>query len=436
MPEPTIQLQYATPLPKRKWRDRRRGKPLRELLGLGVDAILYSFMALFAIGLCSGLLSLLVGGPLAGFFNVLTGVVLIPVLATAVASIRRRRAVAVIGYLYQAVRLNQPINRVLNAAARSERGRTANRLQVLKDDLEAGLPLSEALAGAVPELPVRTVGLIEFADKTGQLGPTLHRLVDEELNRSRNARNDQAFAAWYPFLMFGLWTAVVSMFCVFVAPKFKQIFADFKVDLPLVFSFVWSLGDWIWIVGLMAALVMLCCLGWQLRRSLRNPPPVWVLSRLRGRIAWNLPLLRGLIRDRNMSDICICLADSLQLGYALDTALTRLAAIELNSVLRHRILNWANYLHGGMNPAEAARRARMPRMLVELLVTTADTPAMVEVLRFVGRFYTDRSAVRREAIRSAIIPVVTVLMGIAVATVALSIFIPLQRLIDSSARGF
>jgi hypothetical protein len=31
---------------------------------------------------------------------------------------------------------------------------------------------------------------------------------------------------------------------------------------------------------------------------------------------------------------------------------------------------------------------------------------------------------------------VTVLMGIAVATVALSIFIPLQRLIDSSARGF
>jgi type II secretory pathway component PulF len=436
MTQPAIQLEYATPLPKRKRRDRRRGKPIRELFSLGIDAVLYSFMAVFSIGLCAGILSLLVGGPLAGTLNILTGVVLIPSLAIAVANIRRRRAAAVIGYLHQAVRLNQPFNRVLGAAARSETGRTSQRLLLLKEDLEAGLPLGDALAWAVPEVSVRTVGLIDFAARTGQLGPMLHRLVEEELQRSRNARDDQAFAAWYPLLMFGLWSVVVSGFCVFVAPKFQRILADFRVPQPPIFQFVAYLGDYIWIVGAIALLTMLVALGWQLRKTLRIPLPVWVLSRLRGWVAWHLPLLRGMIRDRNISDICTCLADSLELGYPLDTALTRLAAIDLNPILRSRILDWANFLHSGMNPADAARSARMPRMLVELLATTRDTPAMTQVLRFVGRFYTDRSAIRREAIRSAIIPVFTVLMGVAVAVVALSIFIPMERMIAALAPGF
>jgi type II secretory pathway component PulF len=139
--------------------------------------------------------------------------------------------------------------------------------------------------------------------------------------------------------------------------------------------------------------------------------------------------MHRLILDRNMSDICVSLGDSMKLGYPLDLSLERLGQLDLNAILQRRILTWADGLRAGMEASEAARRAQMPALLVGMSAGARNTADLAEVFSFVGRFHTDRFLLRREAIRAAIIPVFTLLMGVMVALVALAVFVPMQQLI-------
>jgi type II secretory pathway component PulF len=428
MSDEPIQLEYAFAPSKRRPLMRRYRHPMYELVELVGSTVLYSFAALFLIGLLFGWWASLLGIP-GSFAALLAGLLFIPTLTSAVSSARRRRSAAVVGYLQQAVRLNLPLNRVLIAAIRSEKGRTARRLAALLEDIEAGFSLGDAVAQAVPEMSLRTLGLIDYATKVGSLPETLNRLAGEDLQSSRRQRNDQAFAAWYPALLLAVAAVCVSGLGIFVMPKFIQIFHDFHVTLPAMSLWILWVGDWSWILGPVILLMLILCMGFQLRQTVRINPPILLLSSWRDRIAWHLPLFHRLILDRNMSDICVALADSTKLGYPLNLSLERLGQLELNAVLQRRILTWADALRAGMNPTDAARHARMPALLVGMMAGARDTAALAEVFAFVGRFHTDRFLLRREAIRAAVIPVFTLIMGIMVALVALAIFVPMQQLI-------
>jgi len=421
------QLEYAVPLTKREWRTRRRGKPVYEFFGLSLSLVMWAFLALLLIGFVFGWFIGL-SGPIGGFPSFLAGVLLIPTLAGAMSTVRRRRASAVLGYLQQAVRLNQPFNRVLGAASRSEKGRTTRRIAALKEDLEAGFSLGDALSRSVPEISLRTIGLIDYADKSGGLGEALNRLVAEDLNTSRQQRNDQAFAAWYPPMMIAVMVLFLGLVGTFVVPRFVQILKDFRIDVPPVTQWIIWASDWVSIFCPVTVAILFLCLGFQLRQAATICPPIWVFRKWRDNIAWRLPLLHRFILDRNMADISVALADSVQLGYPLGESLERLKHLDLNSVLQRRISNWADALRAGMSPADAARAARMPKLLVGMMAPVRDTADLGEVFAFVGRFHTDRFLLRREAMRAAVIPVFTLIMGVIVALIALSIFVPMQQM--------
>jgi type II secretory pathway component PulF len=415
-------------------RGNQRGRLGAELGGLLAELFIYGFGALIFVAAVAGIVSLGFGSSLLGFFNILAAIVLIPTLAATLKSVRRRRASAVLGYLQQAVRLNLPIPRVLAAAACSETGRTRRRLGVLKANLESGLPLGRAIALAVPEVSDRDLGLIEYAAGAGLIGPTLDRLTSDDVGHARWQRNDQPFAAWYPLLMTAAWCAIVGLLGLFVAPKFVRIFHDFKMPLPGIFVFAESLFDWIWYLAGALLLVLLGALGLQLRKTIRITRQARALSRWRDELLWRLPIVHTLVRDRSTGDLCLALADSALLGYPLDLSLERSAHLSINGVTRRRTAVWAEGVRSGLSPADAARRARMPALLVGLMATVGQTGGLAEVLAFTGRFYHDRFLLRQEAVRAAVIPVFTLVMGVAVAAVALSVFVPMQDIVTRLAR--
>src|SRR5688500_13265 len=159
-------------------------------------------------------------------------VVLIPVTAAAVRGVRRRRALVVLTYLEQAVRLNLPLPRMLDAAQRSETGRVARRLTRLASFLDAGAPIAGALALAAPETPRRVISLVSAGERLGQLPVTLSRIVEDERADLEADPERQSFGRWYPLLMTLALITLVMMIMVFVIPKFEHIFQDFGLRLP------------------------------------------------------------------------------------------------------------------------------------------------------------------------------------------------------------
>ena len=114
---------------------------------------------------------------------------------------RQRRGMTVLGYVETAVRLNLPLNEYLLAAQRSERGRTAQRLDALRFQLAGGTSVGAAIAGAVPEIPPRVTAAIIAAEPLGQLQVTLTRLSRKDAARRRNrvltGCRSTAFIRWW-----------------------------------------------------------------------------------------------------------------------------------------------------------------------------------------------------------------------------------------------
>jgi type II secretory pathway component PulF len=277
---------------------------------------------------------------------------------------------------------------------------------------------------------MRAIGLIHYAEHVGRLSPTIDRLLKEMVGESRKIQEVRAFAYWYPPVLLLIGGGCIGLMGLFVFPKLQQIFQDFHVPLsPITGWVIWSWNVIMPAAPILLLLVLLAC-AIRLRESVRIRPSTWLFRGMRDRILWLLPLAHSLVRDRDMTDICSVLADSVELGYPLDEALLRAQQLDLNLIMRRRLERWADAVGSGSLPGDAARQARMPGFLAGMLGTGQEAPDLGEVLRFVSRFYASRFMRVRELLRGAYLPLVTLIMGLLVAAVALALFVPMQQLIE------
>jgi type IV pilus assembly protein PilC len=383
---------------------------------------------LLVSGLAVFLLTAFASGVFGGFPALLLVIALIPTIATALNQARARRAAAILGYVHQAIRLNVPLGRLVAAAARSETGKLQRRLMELKACLDLGMPLWEAIA-AVPEMPARLVEIVRYAEQIGRLPRTLDRLIHEEIADKRRSRTDRALMIWYPPMLLLIANGVLAVISIFVFPKFQGIFKDSHAQLPAVARVVL---DWdqqaIFFVPVLVFIVWFA-FSLRVRETLRLRPREPLLRALWDRILWMVPVYGGMLRECGMADLCTVLADATELGYPLDQAVGRATSLQLNCVLKRRVQRWREQLAAGAVPAEAAREAQLPRFLIGMLNTARAGDDLPDILRFVARFYRDRSVVLREVLIGAYLPVVTLIMGTMVAFVMLSVFVPLYKLV-------
>src|SRR5688572_26235968 len=154
--------------------------------------------ALFAVSLVAAFTI----HPAMGYITPAALVLLLPVAVQSVRAVRRRRGLTALSYVAQAVRLNLPLPYMIDAARLSERGALRRRLFELRELLEAGYPVGEALAEAVPEVPRRAVTLTSAGERLGRLPQTLARLVGEQQREAdRPDTSAHTFYRSYPLVM-------------------------------------------------------------------------------------------------------------------------------------------------------------------------------------------------------------------------------------------
>ena len=72
-------------------------------------------------------------------------------------------------------------------------------------------------------------------------------------------------------------------------------------------------------------------------------------------------------------------------------------------------------------------------LTLSMLATASQTPDIAQVLRFLGRYYSTRFSRAVALLQASVVPLIALVMGSLVAWLALSVFLPLVRLIDRLA---
>jgi type IV pilus assembly protein PilC len=373
---------------------------------------------------------------IAGFPLLVALIVLIPALAIAMRNLRQRRSNAILEYLQQAFRLNLPIDRYLSAAALGESTPVALRIEALRAQLQSGAPLYHGLELSVPELPTRSIGLIEHAEKIGKVPQALDRLIEEHVAASRRLRQNSFLAVWYPPVLLLVMGAVIYILSMFIEPKFMDIAEDFNVPMPALSRWLLSPADWVQPASVALLFVLLIACGHRLREIFFPNRPNGMLDKAKAYLLWNLPLIHGIVYDHALADLCTALADSVESGRSLTQALLGAWQLQLHPVVEHRLDRWGQYMTAGMPIGEAARLAEFPELFCGMIAPEASGATLGEAMRFLARYYRERTLVRRAILRGMYLPIMTVVMGVCVATVALCVFLPLARFEQFLGGGF
>ena len=412
----------------------------RRIFGVAVPAalrVIFEVLMWFVVGFIAvvGVSGCLGAGfaPILGWLSPLVVVFLFFLGLQITRAFRRRRGLMALSYVEQAVRLNLPLPRMLEAAERSESSRLRRRLERVRQRLAQGFPVAQALSDGVPEISTRMVAAIHASETVGQLRDGLRRVLDEE--RAAAARRIGRVDVYrtYPMLMILAIAAMISLIAIFVMPKYEQIFKDFGLRLPpITVNTIRIAGQFAPVLLLLSGIVVLAWIAglvWEAAhpRSLRDALSVGLLDRLR----WYTPFWHGMQRDEGLAEVCALMADGLSAGMPAGRTLAAASRLRINAVLRRRVHDWAARVEAGETPAAGAASAGLPKLVSSMLSTARGPDGGHAVFQFLARHYRSRFSRAALLVEAAVVPLTVLFFAAIVACVALSLFLPMVSLIDS-----
>lgn len=340
----------------------------------------------------------------------------------------------VIQVLARATAAGLPLAQAVEAyGAEYPEGQVRRALRSLGLALERGVPLEAAVRQVRPVLPEYVGGLVRAATESGRLAVVL----EQHLRAARRTR-DLKFRFWlsaaYPLALLALAFAVVLMMLIVFVPQFADMFLDFGVQLPPATQWTLALSRFLihvlpyWPYAVAAMFVVAAA--------------IYAVRFLPGRAArvrlWQMvPLFGSASLSIGMSELCGLLMLLVECGVPLPKALRLTGGALRDPNLADGCRKLAEQCEQGL-PAdqEAAYLPNFPDSLPPVFRWEGRPDALASGLRAAAELYAAQSRVRIWVAASFIQPIVLAIVVLIVGGVAITLFLPVMKLLGELTMWF
>ncbi len=296
-------------------------------------------------------------------------------------------------------------------------------LKQLRQDVESGLSLSQAMGRHPAVFGPLHVSLVEAGENAGILDAMMERLARTlEKNEALRARLRSALT--YPAAVMVIALAVLALILLYVVPIFEDVFRAFGAELPWSTRVVLALSQ-ILSQGAIWGLPLVLLAAWWVRRLSRKP--AWRKFWHRRVLDW--PGAGALVRDAAVARWAHTLAALLGAGVPLPEALpvagraSGHAVFErINEHLQRRIAQ------GGRLSDGMAHTGRFPDMLVQLCATGEDSGTLDVLLGNAAELMSEDLDRRLQSASSLLEPLIIVVLGGAIGVILVAMYLPIFRL--------
>lgn len=296
-------------------------------------------------------------------------------------------------------------------------------LEKARGAVKAGASLSEAAAQHPDVFPPLYVASLRAGEKSGHLPDTLSRYITN-LKRVMALQKKVVSALLYPSILLVITTAVVIFLLTVVVPTFSQIYLDFETTLPyatrLLLAVTGFLREYLLVI---LPLPLLGLFGlWQWRQTQAGR---LILDRLLLR----LPLLGQILHQFSLAIFCRTMGTVLEGGMTMVPALEIAAGSVHNRALSEELRRAIPAVTGGASVAAALERSgAAPPVVVEMVGVGERTGALEEMLSHIADFLEEEMDLRLSSITTLLEPVVMVTMGLIVAGIVITMYLPIFQL--------
>jgi type IV pilus assembly protein PilC len=298
-------------------------------------------------------------------------------------------------------------------------------IQAVRKEVRTGTILSDAFEkqGVFPPVYVTSV---LAGEKSGSLVEVLDRYVTYQ-KLTLAVRKKLLVSLLYPCILIVLVISLIFFLVTYVVPNFAELYNSMQAKLPLPTQILIAVGTTartyvVAGVGTLAATAVLLYF-WSKRDSSRE-----FLDRLQMR----LPVIGEVWTKYQVAQLSRVLGTLLVGGIPLVSALETAGRSMGTVVLRKALDSTAVSVREGRPLSESlAKTGIVPDLAVDMMEVGESTGALPAMLSSVAEFYDEDVATRMAALLSLIEPAIMIFMGIFVAFVLVSLYLPIFSLADT-----
>ena len=302
-------------------------------------------------------------------------------------------------------------------------------LEDVRQRVKSGEPLSQAFAEQNIASKIYTTTLLA-GEKSGNLEEVLSRYISFQ-RVSMTFRKKLLASLIYPVLLVGMMFILLTVLITWVVPQFAKLYDTLGAELPSVTVFLLSLGAYAqkYFLVIIGVIALAGVLIWNWRRSETGAQQL-------DKFRLSLPLFGSIwlkyqvaMFSRMMATL---LAGGLPLVPALETAGT---SIESKMISRG-VITAANSVREGRTLSGSLEATHIfPELSVEMIAVGESTGALPQMLTSVAEFYEEDVQTALSAALSLIEPFILIFMGIVVAGILLSLYLPIFNLGAAASAG-
>jgi type IV pilus assembly protein PilC len=318
------------------------------------------------------------------------------------------------------IKAGLPILRALDLlATRATTPKLRPVITQIRDRVREGKSLSEAVDEAGVFSKVYSTAILA-GEKSGNLSGVLEYYIAYQ-KVSTGVRKKILATLVYPVLLIVVATIIVTYLVTAVVPKFAVLYRDLGVELPAPTRMLIALTvDYRFVVLGTIAAIFATAIGVYLWSRTDDGGAAF------DRFKFRLPILGDTLLKFQVAQFSRTLATLLSGGTTLVTALQTASDSLTSKLLRSTILRATQMVREGesLHSALASRRV-MPDMALDMIEVGETSGALGPMLTSIAEFYEEEVGLRLGAMVSVIEPVILIFMGILVAFILISLYLPI-----------
>jgi type IV pilus assembly protein PilC len=294
-------------------------------------------------------------------------------------------------------------------------------LGAVRNDIESGLSISDALRKHPDAFPELYCSMVKAGELGGILDSILERL-SAYLENSAALTAKVKSAMMYPAIVLTICAAVTVFLMVFVIPTFKNIFSSFGAKLPALTQGLIDLSDFMkswFILILIAPVAAFKGFNWGYAK---RPE----FTKFIDGLMLKAPIFGIILKKVAVAKFTRTLGTLIKSGVPILQALETVAATAGNLVVTDAILSTRESIREGGHLSDPLKKSGIfPNMVTSMISVGEETGSLDIMLNKIADFYDMEVDAAVKGLTSLIEPMVIVVMGVLIGTIVVAMFMPM-----------
>ncbi|MBW2250413.1 MAG: type II secretion system F family protein [Deltaproteobacteria bacterium] len=307
--------------------------------------------------------------------------------------------------------------------AQQENATFKKMLRSIKDDVESGSTLAEALKKFPNEFDDLFVNMIAAGEAGGILDTILRRL-STYMEKAARLKSKVKGAMTYPIVTLIIAGAVLAVILVFVIPVFEDMFADMGGELPAFTQMVVKVSDFTKknVIYIVVGLILFI-FAFKKFHSTEKGRALIDKNILR------LPVFGDLIRKVAVSKFTRTMGTMLSSGVAILEALEIVAKTAGNKTIEKAVYSVRSDIAEGRTMADPLIESGVfPSMVCQMIAVGESTGALDAMLEKIAIFYDEEVDQAVENLTALIEPFMLVFLGITIGGLVIAMYLPVFKM--------